>query len=86
MRIEKYLKHGFDKVEEDTWKSKKKRLGIGTGDDSTLYIYCDDSSTSIWWQENRGFETTIFEGRSLKYMAELEMLFDLLNIKDFLFK
>lgn len=82
--LEEYLKGIFTPCDCYTFKSNKKRLGAGTGDDSILYIYADTSSTSIWWREVTGFEKTIFEGRKLKSIQELETVFDLLDLKDIL--
>lgn len=82
--IEEYLKQNFEQVEEDTWKSNKKRIGVSTGDDSTLYVYTDKYSTDIWWRENRGFEKTIFNGKPVRTVNDIEKLFDLLNIETYL--
>ena len=66
------------------YKSKKKRRGASTGDDATLYISVDGTGTLVWWRENRGFETTIFDGKELKTEEEFEQLFDWLEIKRYL--
>lgn len=72
----------WDKDEEE-FVSKKKWLGAGTGDDSTLRIFNTDTGTIIYWRENRGYETTIFDGKKLTE-EELELLFELLEIKKYL--
>lgn len=82
--IEKYLEVNFTPCDCYTYKSKKKRIGAGTGDDSTLHIYAGKESTMLWWKENRGYEKTIFEGRGVRSIEELENIFDLLDIKRYL--
>jgi hypothetical protein len=66
--------------EEEVFKSKKKRLGAATGDDSSLFIASNKSGTMIWWKDNRGFETTIFDGKKLKTEEEFNQVFELLEI------
>lgn len=72
----------WDKEEEE-FISKKKWLGAGTGDDSTLRIYNTETGTIIYWRQNRGFEQTIFDGRNLSE-EEMEKIFELLEIKIYL--
>ena len=69
---------------EEVFKSKSKWRGLGSGDDKTLYIYADEFCTNIWWRENRGFETTIFDGKELKTEEEFNQIFELLGIKEIL--
>ena len=54
--MERLLALFFDKDIEEAkiWKSRKKKLGVGTGDDSRLVVLFDEGFTWIWWQENRG--------------------------------
>ena len=70
--------------ENEVFQSKKRRLGAGTGDDSSLFIVSNSSGTTIWWKENRGFETTIFDGKELKTEEEFNQVFELLGIKEIL--
>ena len=70
--------------EEEVFKSKSKWRGLGAGDDKTLYIYTDEFCTNIWWKENRGYETTIFDGKELKTEEEFNQVFELLGIKEIL--
>lgn len=70
--------------EEEVFKSKNKWRGLGSGDDKTLYIYSDEFCTNVWWKENRGFETTIFDGKELKTEEEFNQLFEFLGIKEIL--
>ena len=70
--------------ENEVFQSKKRRLGVGTGDDSSLFIASNSSGTTIWWKENRGFETTIFDGKELKTEEEFNQVFELLGIKEIL--
>ena len=67
--------------EEETFQSKKKRLGAGSGDDARLVIMSDNISTTIWWKYNNGFEQTIFDGKGLKTEEEFNKVFELLEIK-----
>jgi len=78
--LEEYLKDKFTPCDCYTFKSIKKSLE----DDSTLYLYSSPSQTNIWWREVTGFEKTIFEGRKLKSIQELETVFDLLDLKEIL--
>lgn len=82
--FDNYLADKFIKEEDCLYKSKKKWIGAGTGDDSTLYVYLDENITHLWWRENRGYENTIFYGRAIKSQEELEQLFDLLELKIYL--
>ena len=68
--------------EANTYRSLKKQLGAGSGDDKTLFIQHDifpipsgelRISTHIWWRENRGTEITMFEG-SIKNKSELKKI------------
>jgi hypothetical protein len=68
----------------EVYMSKQKWLGAGTGDDRTLCIDVSGTYTNIWWLENRGYETTIYEGRHMKSEEEYEQLFDFLEIKTYL--
>lgn len=70
--------------ENEVFQSKKRRLSVGTGDDSSLFIASNSSGTTIWWKENRGFETTIFDGKELKTEEEFNQIFELLGIKTLL--
>jgi len=70
--------------ENEVFQSKKRRLGAGTGDDSSLFIASASSGTLIWWRENRGFESTIFDGKELKTEEEFNQVFELLEIKEIL--
>lgn len=70
--------------ENEVFQSKKRRLCAGTGDDSSLFIASNSSGTTIWWKENRGFETTIFDGKELKTEEEFNQIFELLGIKTLL--
>ena len=80
--ISNYLSKWFEFIpQEEVYKSKKKWRGVGTGDDKNLYIYFDERSTTIWWKDNRGFESTIFEGRKLEKIEEIKTVFDLLDLK-----
>ena len=65
-----------------TYKCKKKLLGLGSGDDRTLFVYHEifmnakeevRISTHIWWQENRGTEITVFEG-SIRNKSEFRTI------------
>ena len=38
----------------------------------------------IWWRDNTGFETTIFDGKELKTEEEFNQVFELLGIKEIL--
>lgn len=71
----------WDKREEE-FVSKKKWLGAGTGDDSTLRI-CIERGTVIYWRQNCGIEQTLFDGRNLSE-EEMEKIFELLEIKIYL--
>lgn len=71
----------WDKTEEE-FVSKAKWIGAGTGDDSTLRV-CLQRGTIIYWRQNRGFEQTIFDGKSLSE-EEMEKVFELLEIKIYL--
>lgn len=82
--IDDYLKTNFTTVYEGLYKSRKKWLGAGTGDDRSLYIDITGGTTLIYWVENRGFEITIFEGREIKSTEEFKQLFDFLDIKLYL--
>lgn len=82
--IDEYLKTNFTTVYEGLYKSRKKWLGVGTGDDRSLYIDITGGDTLIYWVENRGFEITIFEGREIKSTEEFKQLFDFLDIKLYL--
>lgn len=63
------------------YESKRKKLGVSNGDDSSLMIDVSDRFTIIWWKENRGAEYTIFDGRRLRTKEEFEQVFDLLGLK-----
>lgn len=67
--------------EEETFQSKKKRLGAGSGYDASLVIMSGNISTTIWWKYNNGFEQTIFDGKGLKTEEEFNKVFELLEIK-----
>ena len=82
--IDEYLKTNFTTVYEGLYKSRKKWLGAGTGDDKALYIDITGGDTLIYWVENRGCEITVFEGREIKSVEEFEQLFDFLDIKLYL--
>lgn len=84
IELEEYLKDKFIFCDCYIFKFKKKRLGLSIGDDVILYIYVSLFYIEIWWQENRGFRIIIFEGRKLKLVEELEILFDLLDLKEYL--
>lgn len=80
-----FLRKNFTYDDEDeVFQSKKRRLGVGTGDDSSLFIASDSSRTLIWWRSNRGEEDTIFDGKELKTEEEFNQVFDLLGIKEIL--
>ena len=66
------------------FSQKKRRLGAGTGDDSSLFVASDSSGTVIWWRSNRGEEDTIFDGKELKTEEEFNQVFELLGIKEIL--
>lgn len=66
--------------ENEVFQSKKRKLGVGSGDDSSLFIASNGSGTTVWWKENRGFETTIFDGKELKTEEEFNQVFELLEI------
>ena len=70
--------------ENQVFQSKKRRLGAGTGDDSSLFIASCGFGTTIWWRDNTGFETTIFDGKELKTEEEFNQVFELLGIKEIL--
>lgn len=70
--------------ENEVFQSKKRRLGAGTGDDSSLFISSDSGGTLIWWRSNRGEEDTIFDGKELKTEKEFNQIFELLDIKTIL--
>jgi hypothetical protein len=79
-----YLLNRFNwDKEEGEFISKDKWLGAGTGDDSALHIYISNVGTIIYWRQNRGFEQTIFDGKSLSE-EEMENVFELLEIKTYL--
>lgn len=82
--IDEHLKTNFTTVYEGLYKSRKKWLGAGTGDDKSLYIDITGGDTLMYWVENRGSEITIFEGREIKSVEEFEQLFDFLDIKLYL--
>lgn len=69
--------------EEEEFFSKKKWIGAGTGDDSTLRMYATRTGTIIYWRDNRGLEQTIFDGRQL-CQKEMEQVFELLEINKYL--
>lgn len=76
----KFLLDRFDyKDIEEVFVSHNTRRGLGTGDDSRLYIYVDNETTLIYWRENRGYETTIFNGLHLEE-PEMELVFKFLGI------
>lgn len=68
----------------DVYVSKQKWIGSGTGDDSLLYMDVSGKTTQIWWKQNRGYETTIFDGRKLTTPEEFESLFDFLELRTYL--
>lgn len=68
----------------EIFQSKKRRLGAGTGCDSSLFISSDSGGTLIWWRSNRGEEDTIFDGKELKTEEEFNQIFELLGIKEIL--
>lgn len=70
--------------ENEVFQSKKRRLGAGTGDDSSLFIASNSSGTLIWWRSNRGEEDTIFDGKEIKTEEEFNQVFELLGIKEVL--
>ena len=74
----------FYDLENEVYISKKKRTGVSSGDVSHLYIATNKSGTMIWWRENRGFESTIFDGKELKTEEEFNQVFELLGIKEIL--
>ncbi len=66
--IEDIESFDFKLIEEEEefllFESYKTFLGAGTGDDRKLVISYNTRSEElwIWWRENRGTETTIYEG------------------------
>lgn len=81
------LKEYFEKDHFDTiYYSKKKWLGVSSGDDKKLIIDMNSirHTMSIYWKDNRGFETTIFEGMVLHKDDELKTLLSWLEIDKFL--
>jgi hypothetical protein len=82
--VDNYMKTYFTKVYDGLYKSRNKWLGAGTGDDKSLYVDITGGDTLIYWVENRGFETTIFEGREIKSVEEFEQLFNFLDIFSFI--
>lgn len=77
-----FLKENFNYVpRKGIYESKKKTLGLSTGDDKNLMIDLSDRSTLIWWRENRGTEDIIFEGRKLKTEEEFKQVFDFLGLE-----
>ena len=70
--------------ENEVFQSKKRRIGAGTGDDSSLFIASDSSGTLIWWRSNRGEEDIIFDGKELKTEEQFNQVFELLGIKEIL--
>lgn len=73
----------YDSTDE-VFQSKKRRMGLGSGDDSSLFISSDSRGTLIWWRSNRGEEDTIFDGKELKTEKEFNQVFELLDIKTLL--
>jgi hypothetical protein len=73
----------FLKAEDGIWFSRKTRIAACTGDDSKLYIAWHKKSTLIWWQNNRGDETTIFDG-VVNNANDLLKLFELLCVENLL--
>ncbi len=71
----------FDTDLEFVFKSKRRRLGASTGDDAHLFIENNELFSSIYWQTNRGEQTTIFEGRVL-VEKDFEKVFELLGIRE----
>lgn len=68
--------------ENEVFQSKKRRIGVGSGDDSSLFIASNSSGTLIWWRTNRGEEDIIFDGKELKTEEEFNQVFELLGIKE----
>jgi len=83
--MERLLALFFDKdtEEENIWKSRKKKLGVGTGDDSRLVVLFDEGFTWIWWEENRGTCQTIFDGK-ITEENDLLKLFEMLGVREWL--
>lgn len=78
------MSFGFEIANDEgnTYKSLKRLRGLGSGDDRTLFIQHDVFkahngetciNTWVWWQENRGTEITVFEGK-LKNKSEFRKL------------
>lgn len=81
----KFLEDKFTYDSKDrAFKSKRKRLGAGNGDDLSLFLSVDSGGTLIWWKENRGSEDVIFDGRELKTEEEFNQVFELLGLKTLL--
>lgn len=78
-----FLLDRFHLYEEGIYRSNDTWIVGDLGSDSKLYIAVGNG-TNIWWRANRGLETTIFEGRSLKTEEEFNTVFELLDIKTFL--
>jgi len=83
----KVFEQHFEKDTFDTiYTSKKKWLGVSSGDDKKLIIEQDYQRETmiIYWKDNRGFETTIFEGKLLHTNDEISTLLGWLEINKFL--
>lgn len=67
---------------EEKYTSNKKWLGVSSGDDKKLIIEKDIERNTmiIYWKDNRGFETTIFEGKLLHTNDEISTLLGWLEI------
>lgn len=73
---------GFTYVSsDDHYKSNRRILGCGTGDDRFIYISYSDVHhiMYIWSKENRGVEQDLFIG-TIKNKSELKTLLKQLNI------
>lgn len=78
--------HFYKDIRDSIYRSRKKWLGVSTGDDKTLIIEQNilRHTMTIYWKDNRGFETTIFEGIILEEDKELRTLLNWLEIDKFL--
>lgn len=77
-----YLLTCFDYLpENEMHRSKKRRLGLSTGDDAFLFI--DLEVGVIWWRSDSGYERTIFDGAPIKTEKEIKQVFKLLGLNQY---
>ena len=90
------MSFGFEIANDEgnTYKSLKKRLGMGTGDDKTLFVHHEVFpnnsgqiivNTHIWWRENRGDEITMFEG-SINNKLEFKQILEQIHASNIITK